>query len=886
MAETKLCSRARKRASTAIVQARVPARVLATVLALGGCTSTEEPTPYGDPTALSIQTDSLGIRASVVSPTTRVSTADAYTEVTLSAYVVDAAAPLDVWVGKLDADVNGEQREVGLQKAVATGAPGPEQRFTVSVPLLHGANRVFARIATSDRARVRTLTFVLDYNGPRPGVTLGVSASAAKDAANPCIDAVELATPITNHRNVCVHGRVSAVAGGKLSARVSLPGGASSEVPLDASGRYAVGLTLPPNQTSALQLDVADGSQQTNARYALVQDETPPLVRISSASRQTDQSALEVAGTAEDPSGITELVIESASGGRTPLDVGTTFKRSILLGVGDNQLTVVATDGAGNQAREPVNLSRLRVVRLGAPNRNAGTQDIEVNRQALVELLSADDQKQIELVSIDLLPAVRQALERIREPTRFGVDTSKWGAPERNLQRILRMTPDVADLSGTSVAELLKISSAVGLPAPRLLAQLLDLTTTQYILDLDIAASVIDADLIGTHPNIARDASGKPVLSVSMYDVLQDLTTVGPRFGPSGTHPGFLAAQSRSLVLEPGFLLTFPVHSNLAQYDAVDLSRAAKDFLFLLEGERVLDFNILTDEFAVVGLVDEPTIDLRFLLKESATLARAGQNRTAAPDAADAGFYRGNGAGFSLDRFLFEHIAAEIGYRQLHRNFEATAFKRENRYNAGSIVDAAVIGWDRGWVSITTAGGLGAPPPPLYAWDLLVEVAEARLHDEGLAQGAADMAFTLTGLPIGLTADQLVAKLRPRLNEQQDKLSELLVGSSGLASSGADVFYQPATGGDGALLFRNDSDGGGGVTYPKHGFFSDAQLTQKVSVTGPAFGVTDNSHEKVAAKVGATYYAAEQDGTVFEILVKERDPDSIGIEVRRPGAIQ
>jgi hypothetical protein len=241
---------------------------------------------------------------------------------------------------------------------------------------------------------------------------------------------------------------------------------------------------------------------------------------------------------------------------------------------------------------------------------------------------------------------------------------------------------------------------------------------------------------------------------------------------------------------------------------------------------------------------------------------------------------------FSLDRFLFEHISAEIGYRQLHRAFASTAFRRENRYNAGSIVDAAVINWDRGWVSITTAGGIGAPPPPLYAWDLLVEVAEARQHDEGLAQGAADMAFTLTGLPIGLTADQLVAKLRPRLNEQQDKLSELLVGSSGLASSGADVFYQPATGGDGALLFRNTADGGGGVTYARPGFFSDAQLTQKVSVTAPAFGVTDSTHEKVAAKVGATYYAAEQDGTVFEILVKERDPDSVGLEVRRPGVIQ
>ncbi|MEY4514980.1 MAG: hypothetical protein RLZZ450_7102, partial [Pseudomonadota bacterium] len=657
------------------------ARALASVLVLAGCSRSEEPTQYGDPTALSIETDSLGIRASVVSPTTRISTANPYTEVTLSAYVPSAATPLEVWVGKLDADTNGEAREVGLQKAVGTGAPGPDQRFTVSVPLLHGQNRVFARIATGDRARVRTLTFVLEYNGPLPGVTLGVSAASASatetETERPCTNAVELATPITNRRNVCVHGRVSAVAGGKLSARVSLPGGASSEVPIDASGRYAVGLLLPPNQTSTLQLDVADGSQQSNVRYTVVQDETPPVVRITSASRQTDQSALDVEGTVEDPSGITELLVESASGGRTVLDAGTTFDRSILLAVGDNLLTVVATDGAGNQAREPVALSRLRVVRLGAPSRNAGTQDIEVNRQALVELLSAEDEKQIELVSIDLQPAVRQALERIREPTRFGIDTSKWGAPERNLQRILRMTPDVADLTGTSVAELLKISSAVGLPAPRLLAQLLDLTTTQYILDLDIAASVINGDLIGTHPNIAHDATGKPVLSVSMYDVLQDLTTVGPRFGPSGMHPGFLAAQSRSLVLEPGFLLTFPVHSNLAQYDAVDLSRAAKDFLFLLEGERVLDFNILTDEFAVVGLVDEPTIDLRFLLKESAALARAGNDRTAAPDATDVGFYRGNGVGFSLDRFLFEHISAEIGYRQLHRAFESTAFRRE-----------------------------------------------------------------------------------------------------------------------------------------------------------------------------------------------------------------
>ncbi|MET0285010.1 MAG: hypothetical protein ABW352_11085, partial [Polyangiales bacterium] len=795
------------------------------------CASNDDDREYGDPTSLSLPTESLGIRAWVVSPATRVQVDQASVTLTLGAYVDGANTPLDVWLGKLEPDASGDPIPTGITRAEVMGAPGPEQRFSANLGLTHGSNQIFARFATADRSRVRTLSFTLEYSGNAPGLGFGMRA--------PDCMGDELSTPITNQRNVCVHGRVSSKNNGALSASVQ-----GAPVTLDASGRFQVVVPLGINQASALKLDVSEAGLTSSLTRSVVEDEQPPTFQLTSNVRETSESSLRIMGSAQDGSGVVEVALETQQGGRIVLSNTGAFEHDVQLSVGQNAVTLIATDGAGNEARFPLTLSRARVLRLGEPRRNAGTQNIEVDRQALGELLTAEDQKQIQLVSIDLQQPVKQALERIRDPEKFGVDTSTWGKPEKNLQRILRTTPDVADLTGTSVEKLLQIASAVGLPSPRVLGTLLNIATTDYVLDLDVVTQVIIDNVIGTHPNTPRDAQGRPVLNIDMYDVLQDLTTLGTRFGANGAHPGFLSANTRSNVLEPGFLLSFPVSSNLAQYDALDLSRATKDYLFLLEGERVLDFNVLTDDFSAVGLVDEPAIDLDFSLRESATNARAGTNRMAAPDASDPGFFRGDGQGFSLSPWLFENIAAEAGYRLFRRNYMATNYAKTDRYDAGSIKNAAVLAWDRGWITITTAGGIGDPPPPLYVWDFLMEVGEARLHDDGVAQGAGDMAFPLRQLPIGLTADQLVEKLRPKLNEQEDKLSELLVGSAGLATSKADVYYVPA-GDTGALLFRLPDDAGGGVTYAKPGFFADAQLTQKVSSTAAGFGSMDTTHEKV-----------------------------------------
>ncbi|HUS62155.1 MAG TPA: hypothetical protein VMY34_08155, partial [Acidimicrobiales bacterium] len=438
---------------------------------------------------------------------------------------------------------------------------------------------------------------------------------------------------------------------------------------------------------------------------------------------ETSADRIDVEGTASDEYGLDALEIQNGDGAVQSIGLGSPFSTSVRLGLGANTVDVVARDVAGNEARMPLTLSRLRTLWLGEPTHDAGATNIEVDRFDLTELLTVDDQKGLSIADIDLEPSVKQALARIREPELYGVDTSAWGPPELNMQRILTMPPDTADLSGTSMEELLTIADGIGLPAPRVLAQILDLGVTEPFIDPDVAAEVLMDLLVGTHPNVHKDAGGHYTIDVSMYDVFEDMRTLAPRFGPVGEHPGFLEGESFSQVLEPGFLLTLPVSSNLVQYDAIDLSRAAKDFLFLLDGDRVLDFNVLTDDFDVVGLKDEPTVDLRFGVQEhpGPGLRLAGKTREANPDADDAGFYRGDGQGFDIASWMFESVAVEAGYRMYHRAYATDAFKRTIHYDAGSIEDAAVVNWDRGWVSIATAGGIGDPPAPLYAWDLLME---------------------------------------------------------------------------------------------------------------------------------------------------------------------
>ena len=177
-----------------------------------------------------------------------------------------------------------------------------------------------------------------------------------------------------------------------------------------------------------------------------------------------------------------------------------------------------------------------------------------------------------------------------------------------------------------------------------------------------------------------------------------------------------------------------------------------------------------------------------------------------------------------------------------------------------------------------TAAGVGNPPMPLYLWDLLLEVAQLRLHDGGLAYGEADVAFKLKGLPVGLDADALIERLRPSLQAQGARLSELLVGQQGLASSGCDLYL--VKGQDGlALYFRGPQETPTPYPYATAGMYADAALTQKLSSLSLP-GHDDVTHEKLKPVAGQTLYYEDDERRRWRVEIKRVEGKEVAITAR------
>jgi len=94
--------------------------------------------------------------------------------------------------------------------------------------------------------------------------------------------------------------------------------------------------------------------------------------------------------------------------------------------------------------------------------------------------------------------------------------------------------PEGPALPGPPVGRLLAVANAVGFPAPRILADVFAMGATETFLEIETLADVVTELLVGTHPKAVRDKSGQVVLQLSLFDVFDDLKTVGPRFGASG----------------------------------------------------------------------------------------------------------------------------------------------------------------------------------------------------------------------------------------------------------------------------------------------------------------------------------------------------------------
>jgi len=119
---------------------------------------------YADPSSLAVPTQVGGITAYVLKPTQTTLTDSPIQDIEIAAYTEDTA-PLVVSISKAQPDDTGQLRQVGYQGLEAHGDPGPEQRFGGQIPLIHGPNRVQARLQTVDKSKVRTLDFTLEYFG-------------------------------------------------------------------------------------------------------------------------------------------------------------------------------------------------------------------------------------------------------------------------------------------------------------------------------------------------------------------------------------------------------------------------------------------------------------------------------------------------------------------------------------------------------------------------------------------------------------------------------------------------------------------------------------------------------------------------------------------------
>lgn len=840
----------------------------ALIVLLGvGCVSKAEEGVYRDPTSLGDETTAGGITARLVSPAVATVLPEPQAKLVLSAYTADAAG-----LRITAQDVDGS-----TYPAKAFGEPGPSQRFEIDVPLLHGKNPVRVRMAETDGLRNRIVEISLVYEGDAPGVRFRVAPATDDGCLAP------LAAQITSARRICVSGRVSP-GRGEVSA-IAVARDSEQVATTEANATFGFELDVEANSAVEIAVAVSDTEgRQTRWTQRLVQDSTPPSLAIplaAGAPLRTEDNRAEIAGTAADNEGVRNVVIVSENGGSIEprLDAEGRFVQTVQLEPGSNQFEVLATDIAGNETPGMVTIIRERLIRLGRAKSGGATQ-LRLDRRALEEILNPDAQRAIDVITLPLRRPVTEALRAIREPDRFGLDTSDWGPPEFNMANLLRMTPDTADLTGSSLEELLAIAPAVGLPSPRLLAQLLDIEPTETFLSLESLSEALVDRLIATHPAVVRSADGEPGLPLTMYDVLQNLTPVAARYGPQANHPGFLSGQSQSVVLEAGFLLTVPVESNIEVREGVDGSRGGKDFLFLIDDGATVTFDFLSDETTIVGIVDEPSVDLEFVVGESDRFLAAGNARNARPDPARDGFFRGAGQAFEVAPWLFEHIVAEAAYVQYAERF-APSFQNLLQYDAGSIANAAVLEWERGWVTITTSGGLGSPPSPAYAWGVLCEVAQLRLHEGGISEGQADLAFRLPDLPIGLNADDLVERLRPTLQAQEAELADRIINRDTIVANGVDFFWEPG-GEQGWLFFVAPEDINGQYEYERPGFFADAALRTPTSTTAP-LGTDDNTHHKLVPAAGQTHYFEDEAATVFRLDIVETSTDGLALRVTPAG---
>jgi hypothetical protein len=563
---------------------------------------------------------------------------------------------------------------------------------------------------------------------------------------------------------------------------------------------------------------------------------------------------------------------------------------------GDPSTSTTGPDEFGPEQAYPLRLNE----QVPAPLR------LDMNRDEVAELFG-DQASSIRLLSLDPSPLLSGTLEALRnacgtdwqldnpDPNHdctltelgqsFGGGAIPWQlSPEYALVRLLTMTPANVDVTGTtteSLAALVDALAGVGEidPFSQVLADALGVERTQPLVSDASLVAALREHFVGSHPEVGPEHE----LEVTLADALADLAPLAERYGPMGDHPGIIADEVSGEIFGPDFKMVVSADSNLRIMDGVDAS-GGKGFVTVVDDqvgptyEDALEFDFNDPErFSLEGLAEELRIDLRVRLSEYIGFVPScvgdppcQQNLPDTPV--------DDTSVWTLAHWALEYVVTSTALQDYSDRVYFAIY-------VGGLAQVHIgqEGAPPGWIHYEVAGGLGDPPGDQYLWEVVLEVAQVALHKTpfmDFAEGAANVAFTVRDISVGLTGDEATEAVKPYLQEQAGLLSELILGNYAENNDPVDFYFRRANDGGVYLFFVAAEDLPANVEYfySQPGFFADAELSEKVSQV-QVVGVRDDVHEKVALYTGETVlYFADDLGQTYRLRTVMPEEDDTEIE--------
>lgn len=523
---------------------------------------------------------------------------------------------------------------------------------------------------------------------------------------------------------------------------------------------------------------------------------------------------------------------------------------------------------------------------------------------------------------IDPNPNDAETLEDIK--AKYGQLGKTFGpnwktSPEFAMVRLLSMTPANAVVRGTSLqktAEYIANNPDLPFTFKKVLADSLGIAVTKAFIPSDQLAQALKDTLMSSHPKLGND-EGK--LPITLYDAVMDMQPLSETFGPVEGHPGILVPDdenfsTRSDALTPAFRMLAVADSNLRLVEGVDASVGAGSmFLSLAAAPLAFDFND-EEKVQMLGIADVPTVDMRMSITELGERIKSCTKTDACK-----GNYPETPVGdtylWSTEQWSLERIIGTAGfYTYGQRSYEVCLIKDPPACDAGVWIGPNMIAYKPpaaagpvGWTQFKVLDK--QVPEAQFLWEMFLEIAQVAIHDpvgdddfsaptpqqkaNNISEGNARPIYGLKGVPIGLTAEQMIAQIRPNLQAQAEFIAKTILGKFWKHNDHLDFYYRRGSeGGAPILFFVADSDLRpdpknpeqlAAYTYAKPGFFADAALSKKLSTTTLA-GVADTEHEKLALPAGeSTVYMQDDAGNTYLLrffVPTDGDPTEIVVHVR------